>query len=82
MHQSICDYYSACDMIQLPLSHFPSIPPVLSSRLLFVIMAGSISPAVIRVRWRRKEVIEGSESEGVDISSVAELLVVLMHPSA
>lgn len=45
-------------------------------------MAESISPAVVRVTGRGEEVIKGSESEGGDMSSVAELKVALMHPSA
>lgn len=72
MHQSIGGCYSACDMSHLPHSLFPSISPLLSSPLLFVIMAGSISPAVVRVTGRREEVIEGGESEGGDISSLAQ----------
>lgn len=59
---------------------FPPFP--LSPRLLFVITAGSISPAVVRVTGRREEVMEGSYSEGGDISSLAELEAALMHPSA
>lgn len=48
----------------------------------FVIIAASISPAVVRVTGRGEKVIKGSESEGGDMSSLAELGVALMHPSA
>lgn len=66
------------------MSHLPLLfsPPLSPLHLLFVIMSGSISPAVVRVTERREEVMEGSESEGGDISSLAELGVALMHPSA
>lgn len=52
------------------------------SPLPFVISAESVSPAVVRVTGRVWKVIKGSESEGGDMSSLAELKVALMHPSA
>lgn len=75
--------YSPCNISyiqknRLPLFPFPSISTLLLPPL--VIIAWTISPAVIRVKGSR-EVIEGTESEGGDISSVNELKTALMHPS-
>lgn len=75
--------YSPCNISyiqknRLPLFPFPSISSLLLPPL--VIIAWTISPAVIRVKGSR-EVIEGTESEGGDISSVNELKTALMHCS-